>query len=151
MVSPDLGNAKEAAAFARLLGVPVAAGAKQRIADDQVVISAMIGEVAGKDVIVLDDEIAKGSTVIELLEHLRERGVALGAGGLHPRAVLRPARSSGSPPARGAGDRLHQHRPDRRTETRTDKLTVLSVAPALAEAMRRIHDGESVSELFDEQ
>ena len=33
-------------------------------------------------------------------------------------------------------------------EHRTDKLTVLSVAPALAEAMRRIHDGESVSELF---
>ena len=37
VVSPDLGNAKEAAAFARLLGVPVAAGAKQRFADDKVV------------------------------------------------------------------------------------------------------------------
>src|SRR5690348_6310799 len=72
VVSPDLGNAKEASHFARLLGVPVAAGAKQRYPDDKVVISAVIGEVTGRDVIVLDDEIAKGSTIIELLDRLRE-------------------------------------------------------------------------------
>src|ERR1700677_511814 len=70
VVSPDLGNAKEAAAFARLLGTGVAAAAKQRISDDKVVISAVIGDVEGKDIIVLDDEIAKGSSVIELLNHL---------------------------------------------------------------------------------
>ncbi len=45
-------------------------------ADDKVVISAIIGDVAGRDVIVLDDEIARGSTVIELLDRLRERDVA---------------------------------------------------------------------------
>jgi hypothetical protein len=56
VVSPDLGGAKDAAAFARLLGTPVAAGAKQRFPDDKVVISSIIGDVAGKDVIVLDDE-----------------------------------------------------------------------------------------------
>src|SRR5690349_23530100 len=61
VVSPDLGNAKSASAFARMLGVPVAAGAKQRFDDDKVTISAIIGDVAGRDVIVLDDEIAKGS------------------------------------------------------------------------------------------
>ncbi len=70
VVSPDLGNAKEAAAFARMLGIAVAAGAKQRYADDKVVISSVIGEVADRDVIVLDDEIAKGSTVFELLARL---------------------------------------------------------------------------------
>ncbi|MYX46217.1 ribose-phosphate diphosphokinase, partial [Streptomyces sp. SID89] len=74
VVSPDLGNAKEAAAFARLIGAQVAAGAKQRYADDRVSISSVIGEVAGRDVIVLDDEIAKGSTVLELLDRLRESG-----------------------------------------------------------------------------
>ena len=67
IVSPDLGNAKEAAAFARLLGVTVAAGAKQRYSDDRVSISAVIGDIDGRDVIVLDDEIARGSTVLELL------------------------------------------------------------------------------------
>ena len=89
VVSPDLGNAKEAAAFARMLGVPVAAGAKQRFTDDVVRISAIIGEVAGRDVIVLDDEIAKGSTVIELLAHLREARRPLDPGRLHARAVQR--------------------------------------------------------------
>src|SRR4029077_3316484 len=56
-VSPDLGNAQDTAAFARLLGVGVAVAAKQRFADDKVRISSIIGEVTGKDVIVLDDEI----------------------------------------------------------------------------------------------
>ena len=60
VVSPDLGNAKPASAFARLLGVPVAAGSKVRIDDDTVRIESIVGDVKGKDVIVLDDEIANG-------------------------------------------------------------------------------------------
>jgi ribose-phosphate pyrophosphokinase len=75
VVSPDMGGAKSAAAFARRLGVPVALGAKQRISDSEVRISAVIGEVAGRDVIVLDDEIAAGTTVIEVLDRLREIGI----------------------------------------------------------------------------
>ena len=75
VVSPDLGYAKSAAAFARRLGVPVAAGAKQRISDLKVIISAIIGDVAGRDVIILDDEIARGTTVFELLTLLREQDV----------------------------------------------------------------------------
>jgi ribose-phosphate pyrophosphokinase len=148
VVSPDLGNVKEAAAFGRLLGLPVAAGAKQRLADDRVVISSVIGDVAGRDVIVLDDEIAKGSTVLEVLDRLRELGAAsvrvacthgLFAGGALKRLSDQPdvleivcTNTVPIPPA----------------EERTEKLTVLSVAPALAEAVRRIHNGESVSALF---
>jgi ribose-phosphate pyrophosphokinase len=147
VVSPDLGNAKEAAAFARLLGVPVAFGAKQRMADDKVAISSVIGEVAGKDVIVLDDEIARGSTVIELLDRLRERKVR----------SVRVACTHGLF-SDGALERLSDQEdvleivctntvpiPE---DTRTEKLSVLSVAPVLAEAVRRIHHGESVSALF---
>ncbi|MDY7088174.1 MAG: ribose-phosphate diphosphokinase [Actinomycetota bacterium] len=147
VVSPDLGNAKEAAAFARLLGVDVAAGAKQRFADDKVVISTIIGEVADRDVIVLDDEIAKGSTVFELLDRLRERNVR----------SVRVACTHGLFAA-NAVQRLSEEKEIEEivcTNTvpvpaggRTDKLTILSVAPALAEAMRRIHNGESVSALF---
>src|SRR5690349_7390456 len=58
VVAPDLGYAKAASAFARMLGVGVAAGAKQRFSDDRVIISDIIGDVTGKDVIILDDEIA---------------------------------------------------------------------------------------------
>lgn len=147
VVSPDLGNAKEAAAFARLLDLPVAAGAKQRFSDDVVHISAIIGEIKDRDVIVLDDEIAKGSTVTELLSHLRERGAR----------SIRVACTHGLFSA-GALERLAAE-PDveeivctntvpLRADRRVPKLTVLSVAPALAEAMRRIHNGESVSALF---
>jgi ribose-phosphate pyrophosphokinase len=147
VVSPDLGNAKQAAAFARLLDVSVAFGAKQRLADDRVIISSVIGEVAGKDVIVLDDEIAKGSTVFELLDRLREHGVN----------SVRVACTHGL----FAGDALTRlsAEPDVLeivctntvpvpSDKRTDKVRVLSVASVLAEAVRRIHHGESVSALF---
>jgi ribose-phosphate pyrophosphokinase len=148
VVSPDLGNAKEAAAFARLLGVQVAAGAKQRYADDKVTISSVIGEVAGRDIIILDDEIAKGSTVLELLDRLRELGArsiriacthGLFAGGALKRLsdqpdVLEIVCTNTVPIALGE---------------QTEKLRILSIAPALAEAVRRIHNGESVSALFD--
>ena len=148
VVSPDLGGAKSAAAFARMLGTGVAAGAKQRVSDDKVVISAIIGDVAGRDVIILDDEIAKGTTVLELLERLREQGVG----------TIRVACTHGLF-ASGALERL-AGQPDVEEivctntapiaqDLRIPKLTVLSIAPALAEAMRRIHAGESVSELFD--
>ena len=73
VVSPDLGNAKTATQFARLLGLPVAAGSKQRLADDRVVIDAIVGDVRGKRAIVLDDEIATGGSILELLDRLAEQ------------------------------------------------------------------------------
>ncbi|MFD1656739.1 ribose-phosphate diphosphokinase [Streptomyces caeni] len=149
VVAPDLGYAKEAAAFARMIGAQVAAGAKQRFPDDRVSISSVIGDIAGRDVIVLDDEIAKGSTVLELLERLRESG---------PRSI-RVACTHGL----FAADALKRlsEQPDILeivctntvpvpAEERSDKLRILSIAPALAEAVRRIHNGESVSALFEE-
>jgi ribose-phosphate pyrophosphokinase len=147
VVSPDLGNAKEAAAFARRLGVPVAAGAKQRFSDDRVVISTVIGDVAGRDVIVLDDEIAKGSTVFELLDRLREQKVrsvrvACTHGLFASKALQRLSAED------DIAEIVCTNTVPIPEETRTDKLTILSVAPALADAMRRIHNGESVSALF---
>jgi ribose-phosphate pyrophosphokinase len=148
VVSPDLGNAKSAAAFARLLGLPVAAGAKQRISDHEVAITSIIGDVDRRNVIVLDDEIARGTTIMELLARLREHGVdsvriacthgLFCDGALEKIAAepeVREIVCTNTVPVSG---RL-QH----------DKLTVLSVAPALAETIRRIHEGESVSALFE--
>jgi ribose-phosphate pyrophosphokinase len=145
VVSPDFGNAKEAAAFARLLGTGVAAAAKQRFSGDRVEISAIIGDVAGKDAIVLDDEIAKGTTIIELVKHLRREKVrsirvacthALFSDGaarriLAEEGVVELVCTNTAPIADTA-----------------ENLKVLSIAPALAEAIRRIHNGESVSTLF---
>ncbi|MCU1683209.1 MAG: ribose-phosphate pyrophosphokinae [Amycolatopsis sp.] len=147
VVSPDLGNAKAASAFARMLGVGVAAGAKERFADDKVAISSIIGDVAGRDVIILDDEIARGSTILELIDRLREQDVK----------SMRVACTHGLFAA-GALDRIGDN-PDVLEiictntvpipeEKRTPKLQVLSVASAIAKAMSHIHNGESVSALF---
>jgi ribose-phosphate pyrophosphokinase len=147
VVSPDLGNAKNAAAFASRLGLPVAAGAKERFSDEKVSITSIIGDVDGKDVIVLDDEIARGTTIIELLDRLRERNVPsvriacthglFAAESLERIAAVPEVKEivcTNTVPVPSAGV--------------SAKLTVLSVAPALAEAIRRIHEGESVSALF---
>lgn len=148
VVSPDLGNAKEASRFARMLGMPVAAAAKQRISDNKVVISSIIGDVRGREVIVLDDEIARGTTTLELLDRLVEQDVT----------SVRVACTHGLF-TDGALERISAR--DEVAEivctntvpipeqSRAKKLTVLSVARPLAEAVRRIHNGESVSVLFE--
>ncbi len=150
VVSPDLGNAKQAAALARMLGLPVAAGAKERISDDKVTITSIIGDVAGRNVIVLDDEIARGTTIIELLARLREHGAhsvriacthGLFCDGALKRIAAWPevqeivCTNTVAIPESEGNERLH----------------VISLAPALAEAIRRIHEGESVSALFHDQ
>jgi ribose-phosphate pyrophosphokinase len=146
VVSPDLGNAKTATQFARLLGLPVAAGSKQRLADDRVVIEAIVGDVAGRNVIVLDDEIATGGSIMELLDRLGDEGcgrisVACTHGLFTGKAV----------------ERLSSHpRIDEVVTTDTvptpadwPRLAVRSVDRLFAEAISRIHAGESVSSLFD--
>ncbi len=147
VLSPDLGYAKSAAAFARRLGVPVAAGAKERFNDERVSISSIIGDVADRDVIILDDEVARGTTVLELLSVLREqepRSISVACthglfadGALEKLAVAEDVSEvvcTNSVPV----------------PVSHPKLTVLSVAPALAEAIRRTHDGQSVSVLFEQ-
>ncbi|MDX6236343.1 MAG: ribose-phosphate pyrophosphokinae [Kribbellaceae bacterium] len=146
VVSPDLGNAKTATQFARLLGLPVAAGSKQRLSDDSVVIDAIVGDVQGKRAIVLDDEIATGGSIIELLDRLEVLGcnevaVACTHGLFAGKAV----------------ERLRSH-PSINEVVTTDtvprpegfpELQVRSVSGLFAEAILRIHAGESVSSLFD--
>ena len=148
VVSPDLGNARSAALLARMLGLPVAAGAKERHSDTHVTISSIIGDVAGRDVIVLDDEIARGTTIIELLARLRERGARsvriACTHGLFSDGALK--RITAQPEVTEVVCTNTVPMPE---SERDPRLEVISVAPALAEAIRRIHEGESVSALFD--
>ncbi|MEI2775692.1 MAG: ribose-phosphate pyrophosphokinase [Tetrasphaera sp.] len=146
VVSPDLGNAKTATQFSRLLGLPVAAGSKQRKADDKVVIDAIVGDVSGKRAIILDDEIATGGSIIELLDRLKDFGcteaaVACTHGLFRGQAV----------------ERLSTHPMISQVIT-TDtvpeppgwpQLRIRSVAGLFAEAIYRIHAGTSISTLFD--
>ena len=147
VLSPDLGYAKSAAAFARRLGVPVAAGSKERFSDSEVSISAIIGDVADRDVIILDDEIARGTTVLELLTVLRRqevRSISI--------ACTHGIFADGALEKLGAAEDVAEIVCTNSVPVpvRHPKLTVLSVAPALAEAIRRTHDGQSVSVLFEQ-
>jgi ribose-phosphate pyrophosphokinase len=147
VVTPDLGNAKPAEAFARLLGVPVAAGIKQRVADDRVVISAIVGDVARRNVIVMDDEIANAGTLVELLDRLRElragRIDVVCTHGLFTGPAIERLRRQ-----QDVAEIVTTNTVPVPAEKRLPHMTVLSIAPLLAEAIRRIHHGESVSELF---
>jgi ribose-phosphate pyrophosphokinase len=149
VVSPDLGNAKSATAFARMLGLPVAAASKQRLADDRVVIDAIVGDVAGRDAIVLDDEIANAGTIVAVLPLLRAQGAK------HITVACTHGLFTGK-----AIERL-KSQPDIEHIVTTDtvplppekhlpNMKVLSIAPLFAEAIKRIHDGESISSLFED-
>lgn len=146
VVSPDLGNAKQATLLARLLGLPVAAGNKQRKADDKVVIDSIVGDVVGKKAIVLDDEIATGGSIVEIVSKLVEFGcveasVACTHGLFTGKAVERLTTathitevvSTNTVPA----------------PPNFPGLKSLSVASLFAEAIMRIHNGRSVSGLFN--
>ena len=147
VVSPDLGRAKDAAHFGRLLGVPVAAGNKRRVSDERVEISTIVGEVEDRNTIVLDDEIANGGTVIALLERLRERRArdisVVCTHGLFTGTAVEQFKAQ-----EGILEFVSTDTVPQTNNQSLPNLNTLSVAALLAEAIRRIHCGESVSSLF---
>jgi ribose-phosphate pyrophosphokinase len=147
VVTPDIGNAKRATHLARRLNLPVAAGNKRRIDDNRVIIDGIVGDVHKETAIVTDDEVATGGSVLEMLNLLQREGVR------HALVVCTHGVFT-----RGAVERLiDQPLVDEIISTDTmpldldrysNKVTIVSVAPLLAEAIRRINQDESVSELF---
>ena len=141
-------KAKVASHFARLLKPPAAAGSKQCMRDDQVVIDAIVGDVDGKHVIVIDDEIANGGTIVEVLAKLRQRRikriVVVCTHGLFTGKAIDRLSAQSDIDAIMTTDTVPIP-----VEKRLSNMTILSVAPLLAEAIRRIHVGESVSRLFE--
>lgn len=147
VLSPDLGNAKSASNFARLLNVPMAAGRKHRVSDERVVIDTIVGDVAGRDIIILDDEIANGGTIIEILARVREhhtRRISLACThGIFCGPAIERLRAQPD-----IAEIVTTNTVPIPSAKRLPNMTILSIAPLLAEAIRRIHNGESVSSLF---
>jgi ribose-phosphate pyrophosphokinase len=147
VVSPDVGGIKMARAYAKRLGVPLAIVDKRRISMDQAEVMNILGEVEGKDVCIVDDIIATGGSLVEAIEALKERGARdVYATITHPvlsgPAIQRLKKS----PLKKLFVTNTIPVPE---EKRIDKIEVLSVAPLLGEAIKRIHKEESVSVLFD--
>jgi ribose-phosphate pyrophosphokinase len=147
VVAPDAGEVKDAAGFAKRLGVSLAIVDKRRFADDEKARAVhLVGEVRGRRCLIVDDEIATGGTVLESADFvLREGARDVSVAATH--AVFS-----------GDAVQLLERSPIRevvvtdsiplRVENPGDKFTVLSVAGLLAEAIARVHDGRSVSQLF---
>jgi ribose-phosphate pyrophosphokinase len=149
LVAPDMGQAKSAARFARDLGLPFAAGNKQRISDTEVYISGIVGEqVRGhRRALIYDDEIATGTSIIEvskiLIEHeIKEIWVACTHGMFVKNALERLA---AVPQITEIVTTDTVHIP---AATAHPKLGVLSVAPVFGEAIRRNYLQQSIGDLF---
>jgi ribose-phosphate pyrophosphokinase len=142
----DLGQAKRGGSYAERLGLPIVIVDKERISDTEVEIKAMIGEVEGKDVIIFDDEISRGTSLIATVEVIMKRGAksvrAASTHGLFCGPAIQLIQDS------SIKEVITTNTVDIPTEKRIDKITVLSVAPLFAEAIKRIHLGDSISSLF---
>jgi len=145
-VAPDAGSARRAGAYATRLGIPLALVDKRRVNDQKVELRAVVGDVVGKSVIIFDDEIATGTSLLETVNVLASVGVrAVYAGCTHGVLCgLAIGRIAASPLQQVVVTDTVPLAP----EKRIDKITVLSVAPLFGEAIKRIHTGESVSSLF---
>jgi ribose-phosphate pyrophosphokinase len=150
VVAPDVGRAKLASRFARLLDLPLVLMHKRRTSFTHTETTAIVGDIEDKTPIVFDDLIAGGS-VITQVQSLVEAGARPEVVMTITHPVLLPS----------ALERLDQadyikklivtntiHVPK---EKQHPKLEVLSIAPMLAEAIFRIHSGESMSPLMKHQ
>lgn len=147
IVSPDAGGVERARAIAKRLSAGLAIIDKRRTAPNVAEVMHIIGDVAGRDVLILDDIIDTAGTLSKSVEALRKQGAQrIFAAGVH--GVL-----SGPALARIEQSPLEQVLITNTTPVdeklqKSAKLRSLSVAPLLGEAIRRIHENSSVSSLF---
>jgi ribose-phosphate pyrophosphokinase len=147
IVSPDLGGVTRARAFANILDLPIAIIEKRRPKANVSEVMNVIGDIEGKNVILVDDIIDTAGTIVKAASVLKSFG-AKKVYGCATHGVL-------SGPAL---DRIHNSELEKFVITdtiplsemaRIDKIEVVSVAPILAEAIRRINSNESVSINFE--
>ncbi len=149
IVTADLGFAKKGRNFAAKLNASMAFIEKRRTGNDaNAEAMTVIGDVSGKDVIIVDDEVDTGGSVAQAVDIVRDHGARnIYLSFVHP--VL-------SDPAT---ERLKALDLKEIVTTNTipipprkalDNMTVLSVAPLLGEVIRRAHEGRSVGEMFNE-
>jgi ribose-phosphate pyrophosphokinase len=146
VVSPDAGGVERARAIAKRLRAGLAIVDKRREGPNVSVFMHLIGDVKGRDVLIIDDMIDTAGTLVQAADALEREGAQrILACGVHP--VL-----SGPAMARIESSPIEQVVVTNSIALGKDKqhpkITALSVAPLLAEAIRRIHDEESVSTLF---
>jgi ribose-phosphate pyrophosphokinase len=145
--APDISRAKVTEAYARRLGLPLVVIENRRIGDGENRVHGVIGDVEDRDVILFDDEIITGESILEGAKAVLERGArSTYAGCVHGTmaegALARIEDSELSSIA--VTDTIPQRR-----DGECNKLTVCSVADQFADAIKAIHDETSISALFN--
>ncbi len=147
IVSPDVGFAKQARKYASHLGVSIAIADKERIAhDEKATILQVIGDVKGKTAVVVDDFTISGGTLanvsVKLMEHGAKAVYAVVTHGVLTNGSIE--RIDKSP----IKQLLITDTVENQPVQFSDKIEVVSVASLFAEAIKRIHNRESISEMF---
>ena len=150
VLAPDAGDIKRASALARRLNSDLAFIDKRRVSDTHVHARALIGDVRGKKVFIVDDEISTAGSLVEAVNLAKENGAAEVYVAVTHGVYTGPA-----------VERIHGLNvvevcstntvfvPQDKIDRSGGKLKVIPVAPLFAKAIRHIHTGESVSTLFE--
>ena len=146
-VATDAGGAKRTGRFSEKLGIPMAIIDKRRVSDTAVKQGHVVGEVAGRDVVIFEDEIATAGTLVSSVATLK----AAGARSVHAAATHGVLCGPAIERLRDAAidSIVVTNTVNLPAEKRLDKLTVLNVAQLFAAAIERIHSGQSVGVLFE--
>ena len=147
IVSPDVGGIKMARAYAKKFEAPLAIVDKRRISGEETEAMNILGDIKGKNLIIIDDLVATASSLVEAAAALKKQG----AKEIYA-AITHPVLSG--PAIKRINDSVIKKLFVTNTipvenGKKHKKIEVLSIAPLLAEAIKRIHNEESVSCLFN--
>ena len=147
IVSPDVGGLTRARAIAKRLDASLAVIDKRRTGKNETEILNVVGEVEGKDVLILDDMVDTAGTLVQAEAALRRQGArrtyAAAVHGVFSGPAMERIEASGLESLL-----VTNTIPVEAAMARCPRIKALSVAPLLGEAIQRIHDGASVSSLF---
>lgn len=146
IASPDMGGAKRANAYSRILGVPMIICHKSRAKANVVESMTAIGEVEGRNVVIVDDMVDTAGTITKCADMLKEKGA------VSVRAVCTHPVLSGKAYERIAASALEEFivtdTIPLRSDVDTSKFSVLSIAPIFAEVIEKVYHFKPISDSF---
>jgi ribose-phosphate pyrophosphokinase len=147
VLAPDVGSAAMGQSYARSLGVHFALIDKRRYAPNKAEVSHLIGDLEGKDVLIIDDMIDTAGTTVSAAQAAMDKGaksvIAVATHGVLSDPAI--ARLKEAP----IKELIITDTISLKKEKQLPKMKIVSVANVFGEAIKRIHNGESVSALFD--